>query len=229
MCFSATASFIAGASLSAVGVVTIKAADDKTQVPFAAIPLLFGIQQITEGLIWLSLGSKAVGFGNGIATFVYSLFSHVLWPTYVPFVIGLMEAVRWRKNTLVVFQFVGISVSLYLLYFMIRSPITSQVANRSIAYNSSHFYIVPVLIFYFSAACVSCFFSSHRLINLFGVLVLLSALVTYWFFAAVFVSVWCFFAAILSFMIVLHFYGPKKVMPRGPVGERYGSWQSFIR
>ena len=54
MCFSATASFIAGTTLSVVGVAALKRTEAKTELPFAAIPLLFGIQQLIEGVIWLT-------------------------------------------------------------------------------------------------------------------------------------------------------------------------------
>ncbi len=45
MCFSASASFIAGTSLCAIGVATVKRAEARSELPFAMIPLLFGIQQ----------------------------------------------------------------------------------------------------------------------------------------------------------------------------------------
>jgi len=54
MCFSATASFVAGTSLSAIGVATIRKAERRSELPFAMIPLLFGIQQLVEGIIWLT-------------------------------------------------------------------------------------------------------------------------------------------------------------------------------
>jgi branched-subunit amino acid permease len=54
MCLSATASFIAGVSLSVLGVATVKKAERKAEIPFAMIPLLFGTQQIVEGMLWLS-------------------------------------------------------------------------------------------------------------------------------------------------------------------------------
>lgn len=38
MCFSATASFIAGVSLSVLGVATVKKAKRKAEIPFAMIP-----------------------------------------------------------------------------------------------------------------------------------------------------------------------------------------------
>ena len=58
---------------------------------------------------------------------------------------------------------------------------------------------------YLAATCVGCFFSSHKLINIFGVLALLLFMVAYWFYTVAFFSVWCFFAAILSVVIYLHF------------------------
>ena len=54
MCFSATASFVAGSALVVLGVATLRATRRKSEIPFAAIPLLFGIQQLVEGLLWLS-------------------------------------------------------------------------------------------------------------------------------------------------------------------------------
>ncbi|MDP3763306.1 MAG: hypothetical protein Q8Q92_01460 [bacterium] len=202
MCFSASVSFIAGSALSAVGVVTITKTKRKAEIPFAMIPLLFGIQQVIEGVVWLSFGSSLL---NIIATYAYSLFSHVLWPIFVPLSVGLLETVPWRKKVLFIFQFMGIAVGAYLFYFIVKFPITSQIVNKSIIYNSPHFYIIPVLIFYFATTCISSLFSSHKIINVFGITALLSAAVVYRFYALSFVSLWCFSAAILSVMILLYF------------------------
>lgn len=204
MCFSATASFIAGSALSAVGATTITKAKRKVEIPFAMIPLLFGIQQIIEGLIWLSF-SLATPWFNTTMTYVYSLFSHVLWPIFIPLSVGLLEKVPWRKKVLFMFQLMGVAVGVYLFYFYVKFPITSHVVNKSIVYNSPHFYIIPVLIFYFTATCLSSLFSSNRIINVFGIVSILSAAVTYRFYAASFISVWCFFAAILSIIVYWYF------------------------
>ena len=93
MCFSAAASSVAGTSLSAIGVATLRRAETKTEVPFAAIPLLFGIQQLTEGVIWLTFRHDAPLLKQSM-TYVYSGFSHVLWPIYVPFAMSFMETAR---------------------------------------------------------------------------------------------------------------------------------------
>jgi len=203
MCFSATASFIAGVSLSALGVATVKKAKRKADIPFAMIPLLFGAQQIVEGMLWLSFRFDAPLL-NVTMTYLFTLFSHVLWPIYVPFSIGLMESVAWRKKVISAFQIIGIAVGLYLLYFIIRFPVTSEVHQHMVyvlPYVKEH----PVLEFYLAATCVAPFFSSHKVINLFGVLALLLFMVAYWFYTVAFFSVWCFFAAILSAVIYLNF------------------------
>lgn len=214
MCFSASASFVAGTALSASGVATIRMTREKAELPLAMIPFLFGIQQITEGFVWLSFSAATSTF-NAMSTFVYSLFSHVLWPIYVPFAVRMIDKVPWRRRVLSAFQIIGLMVGLYLLYYMVTSPITSSVVKGRIVYNSPHFYIVLIMIFYLLSTCISAFFSSHKLIRLFGSMALALALLTYWLFSIAFVSVWCFFAAILSLIIFLHFYNRK----------RYGKWK----
>ena len=167
------------------------------------IPLLFGIQQIVEGMLWLSFRFDAPLL-NVTMTYLFTLFSHVLWPMYVPFSIGLMENIAWRKKVLSVFQATGIAVGLYLLYFIVRFPLTSEVHQHTV-YVLPHVREPPVLEFYVAATCAAPFFSSHKVINIFGVLALLLFIAAYWFYTVAVFSVWCFFAAILSTVIYLHF------------------------
>lgn len=203
MCFSATASFIAGSSLSVIGVKTLKKVRQKAELPFATIPLLFGVQQIIEGMIWLSFRFDAPLL-NTTMTYTFTLFSHVLWPIFVPYSIWLIETVPWRKKILLVFQLMGITAGLYLLYLTVSFPLTS-VADEHIVYVSLHFYELAIMLLYLAATCVSCFFSSHWVINVFGGVALLLFWVAYWFYTVAFFSVWCFFAAILSIIIYLQF------------------------
>lgn len=71
------------------------------------ISLLFGIQQLTEGIIWLTFRHDIPLLRQTMA-YVYSGFSHVLWPMYVPFVMGVLETVHWRKKTIFAFEAAGI-------------------------------------------------------------------------------------------------------------------------
>jgi len=214
MCFSATASFTAGVLLTVMGIATVKKARRKEDIPFALIPLLFGIQQFIEGMLWLSFHFDT-HLLNVIMTYSFILFSHVLWPIFVPLAIGLMETVAWRKKVIRAFHITGTAVGLYLLYFIIRYPITSEI-KENVVYIFPHFHIPPVLVLYIAATCASAFFSSQRIVNIFGVLALILFLVAYWFYFVAFFSVWCFFAAILSIVIYLHFELPSNNrLPRG--------------
>ena len=204
MCFSATASFTAGVALLIVGTVTTRRASRRTELPFALIPLLFGIQQLIEGALWLTFAAKAPLL-NTVLTHVYSLFSHVLWPVYVPVSVLLLEPTCWRRKVLVAIALAGAAVGLYLLYFLVRLPIVAQVTGRHIAYLSPHFYAVAAMGLYLLGTCVSSLFSSHRSVRLFGVAAFLSFIVVYAFYATWFISVWCFFAALLSGIVLLHF------------------------
>lgn len=208
MCFSATASFIAGTTLSVVGIITIKKTVNSNELPFALIPLLFGIQQLIEGGIWLTFTHNNAMFKETL-TYIYSVFSHGLWPMYIPFSIVLLERITWRKKVINVLQVAGIIVGLYLLYFIFTQPVVAHVMGKHIVYMSPHFYDIPVMLLYLAATCVSCFFSSHKFVRYFGVFMLLSFSLSYYIHVEALVSVWCFFAAALSFLIFLHFESRK--------------------
>lgn len=207
MCFSATASFVAGTTLSAIGVATVRKAEHKSELPFAMIPLLFGLQQIIEGIVWLTFRYDAPVVKQTM-TYVYSVFSHVLWPIYIPFALYCLESTQWRKRTLLGFQVAGLVVGLYLLFFLVTRPVIAEVDGQHIVqhlvYLSPHFYFVPVMVLYLAATCLSAFFSSHPFVKLFGLLSLASFIATYFFYSRALVSVWCFFAAILSVLIYIH-------------------------
>jgi len=204
MCFSATASFSAGAALLVVGTVTARRTQRPVELPFALIPVLFGAQQLIEGGIWLTFTGEAPLL-NSILTHVYSLFSHVLWPAYVPIAVLLLEADIWRRKALIAIALAGAVVALYLLYFLVRFPITSQVVGRHIVYVSPHFFAYASIGLYVLGTCVSMLFSRHWAVRLFGIAAFVSFVAAYAFYAAWFISVWCFFAAILSGIVLLQF------------------------
>lgn len=189
--------------MSLIGVATLRSAMRKEEVFFAMIPLLFGLQQFIEGFLWLSFQFEGKLL-NVVLTYVFVLFSHVLWPVFVPFSIGHMETVPWRKKVIRGFQLTGIAVAAYLLYFIIRYPIISAIRGHMV-YVFPHFHIPPVLVLYIAATCLSALFSSQRIVVLFGVLAFVLFVVAFWFYYVAFFSVWCFFAAILSVVIFLHF------------------------
>lgn len=203
MCFSPTASFTAGIALGAVGCLAIANAKRPSDVPFASVPLLFGIQQVTEGFIWLSVGSPSVVLK--VMTCIFLLFSHVVWPVLLPAAVFLLEPRRWRRWVLGVCIGIGAVVSVYFLYYLLTEDVQAAITGECITYSSRHFFKTFILSPYSVATCISCLFSSHKLVNLFGVVTFLAAVIAFQFYQYAFISVWCFFSAILSVIIYLHF------------------------
>jgi len=189
--------------LTTVGVLTIGKTRSKSEIPFAAIPLIFGVQQAVEGMIWLyPVGPSVV---HSCMTTDFSFISHVFWPVFIPVAVLLIEKVQWRRRALEVFMCVGFVMGLWLLYLFMTVPMHAVILNHSINYVSSHSYSIAEQYLYLVAACLCCLFSSHRYVNLFGLLVFFSAVLTSVFWSVTFVSVWCFFSAIVSAVIYLQF------------------------
>ena len=204
MCFSAPASFGAGVLLLAIGSAAARRARHPGELPFALVPVLFGIQQLIEGALWLTFPDRAPLLNNLLTQF-YSLFSQVLWPIYIPVAVLLLEPTSWRRTALVATTVAGAAVSLFLLYYLVRLPVVSQVQGRHITYYFPHFHQFAATGLYLLGACVGPLFSSHRVVRVFGMAACLSLVATYFFYTTWFISVWCFFAAILSGLVFLHF------------------------
>lgn len=204
MCFSATASFSAGAFLLGIGTLTWRAAQRPRELPFAAIPLLFAIQQLSEGVLWLTFRYDAPLL-NMLMTHVFSFFSHVLWPIYVPAAVFLIEPPGWRRRALVAFVAAGLIVGTYLLTILVAFPVVARPTGQHIEYVSPHFFAAVSMTLYLLSTAVSLLLSTHRSVKVFGALSLLSFGAAYYFYAIWFISVWCFFAALLSAVVYLHF------------------------
>ena len=208
MCFSATASFTAGTALLVIGVVTLRSAQDPKERPFAAIPLLFALQQFCEGIIWLTFQAEGplADPANVAMTYAYTFFSHVLWPMYVPVAVWLIEPDGKRRRTLAVFAVAGAIVGLFLLGIMFNFPVTSRPTEHHVEYVLPHYFGAATMTLYMMASSVSLILSTHNMVKLFGVLAVLSFIVAYAFYAAWFISVWCFFAGLMSCVVGFYFY-----------------------
>ncbi len=100
MCFSAGASFTAGAVLTVIGVVSIRESHERQQIPFASIPLLFAIQQIFEGFVWLSFTNPDFAFTRWVSAYMFIFIAQVVWPFWVPFSILMLEhSFGYRKHS----------------------------------------------------------------------------------------------------------------------------------
>ena len=214
MCFSAQASFVVGVGLLGLGAATVKRIRGRRELLYACIPLLFGIQQLLEGMLWLTLPNDAPTLLiAGLAT-LYVLFSNVLWPIYVPLAVLALETVTWRRRVLVVAASVGAAVSVYLLAILVLLPMTPQIVGQHILYDFANPYEQTTIVLYVIVTCASLLFSSHRRVVAFGVAAFVSEIAAYAFYTLWFISVWCFFSAVLSSLVFWYFQGRRPEMFR---------------
>ena len=98
MCFSASASFIAGITLTAAGVISLKQVQQPSHRFFGAIPLLFGIQQLCEGFVWLSLSDPGFASWHDPAKYGFLFFAQIIWPSWIPIAFRGIEPSPKRKK-----------------------------------------------------------------------------------------------------------------------------------
>jgi hypothetical protein len=208
MCFSAGASFTAGAVLSVIGVVSIRECHERQQIPFASIPLLFAIQQIFEGFVWLSFTNPDFAFVRWSCTYGFIFFAQVVWPFWVPFSILTLEHKKYHKTVEKGLLSIGSLTALYLGYCLLTYSIEPRMIGYHIAYkqfypSSLQYYGAA---FYMIATIVPPFFSRIRRMWMLGIAIMISYIVTSIFYTDYITSVWCFFASILSIAVYAIIY-----------------------
>ena len=203
MCFSASASFGAGVVLSVVGIASIRKAPSPPQILFASIPLFFAVQQITEGFLWLSLTDPAYASLQQITTYNFLFLAQVVWPVWVPFSILKLEPKERQRAIEKVLVGIGSAVALYLAYCLLSFPVEAKVVGYHISYEQDY---PPSLsryvgLLYITATIAPPFFSRIRRMWMLGATVLISYVITATLYTDYIVSVWCFFASIISIAI----------------------------
>lgn len=212
MCFSASASFGAGVVLSIIGIASIKKAETRSQVVFASIPLIFAIQQITEGFLWLSLSNPNFALLRWPTTYIFLFFAQIVWPFWVPFSILLLEKELRRKKTERVLMIIGSVVSLYLAYCLISFPVEANIIGMHISYKQNYPADLSKYggLLYIIATIVPPLFSSIKRMWTLGTAILVSYIMTTIFYTDYIVSVWCFFASIISIAVLAILFEMKK-------------------
>ncbi len=205
MCFSASASFGAAITLGVIGAVSLRKTKSRSQIPFACIPLLFAAQQLTEGFVWLSFSNPyfAAFQQPGIVLFLF--FAQIIWPFWVPFSIFKMETGERRKKMELVLLIMGALVSLYLGWCLVTNPVGANIDGHHISYEQSYTDGLNKLLLlpYFIAILAPPFFSRVKWMWMLGVMVVLSYVFTALFFIEYTVSVWCFFASLMSVNVLI--------------------------
>jgi hypothetical protein len=203
MCFSAQASFAGGAIISSIGVANLSKVLNPSHRLFAGIPLLFGVQQIAEGFLWVTLPSSVNGNIQQLAAYIFLLIALVIWPVILPLSVFKMEEKGKRRKILKIFLGLGILLAAYYGYCMAVIGVRPEINCYHIIYKGDFpsVFIIPAFLLYVVVTVTPLFISSLKGCSFMGLLTLFSCAVSAVFFRLYLTSVWCFFAAILSGII----------------------------
>ncbi|MFZ0406618.1 MAG: DUF6629 family protein [Cyanobium sp.] len=214
ICFSSPASFTAAALLLPLGSLAIQQTRRRHRpelLPLACMPVLFALQQAIEGLIWLQLESGSAPAAVRPLALAYLFFAFALWPSWIPWVALVIARGRLsplRQKLLRAFCLSGLLMGLALWLPLLIEPdrLTTTVAGHSIAYSAR-------LLFnnglgeigrglYVALITLPWLLIPSQRLRLFTLALLASGLVADWLARHAFTSVWCFFSALLSGLIL---------------------------
>jgi hypothetical protein len=203
VCFSAEASFIGGSVLTTIGILTVRKNRDPSQRMFASMSLIFGLQQIAEGFVWTSLSSGQQQPLLKFATYTFLVAALLIWPTFVPLSVRLIETDRHRQQILTFLTALGVATSLSYFAGILLYDITAQISNLHISYgvNAPLRGLKIAYFAYLAVTLLPFLVSSKRQVWLLGAVVIGSYAVAIYFYSEYLLSVWCFFAALTSVVV----------------------------
>ena len=214
MCFSAEASFIAGSLLSLgglSGIVRVVRKKALRLLPYALIPMIFALHQFTEGGLWIALKAHHQEWVETLS-WIFVLIAYCLWPLLVPISITIMEPQKIRKKILIGFSVVGVIASLSFLYSILSydKPISGYIHHRNIEYTFRYSPIYLLNMLYGASVNLSGLASSFRSVQAFAAGLTGSYVIAYQIWRRTYESVWCYFGAVLSMIVLIHIWNASK-------------------
>lgn len=199
MCFSASMDLTAGMLVTGLGVDALSHVTRREQKPLAALPLLFGVHQLVETVVWWHVDGKASASASAAAVFVYLLIALGVVPLLVPY--AFLRLRLTRPSVAWTCLLAGVAAVCINMWGMGHGPMTAHQVGHHLAYDIS---VPPSQIglpLYVIATCVPALLARSGLLKMFG-LANLAVVGT----LAVLaqdgvISLWCVWAAITSVLI----------------------------
>ncbi len=197
MCFSSQASFVAGVTLIMIGIASVHRVHTSNKpklLPLALTPLLFGIQQLLEGTLWLALLAtprNETVYAISLHGFIW--FAMFWWPLWLPFVLAYAETDKVRQRIMYILSITGAALGFYLIW----PPYAAEIVHNHIAYTTGNASLLAFTL-YLVTGIVPFFISSLPLMWFVGIIGYISLLATLLVYFAWTTSIWCFFVALIS-------------------------------
>jgi hypothetical protein len=205
MCWSATADAVAGSVVGGVGVACLVRVRRVRDAPLAALPLVLGVHQLVEAVVWHN------GGGSGVATVVWAVIAMPLLAAGVPLAV-LSAAPPGARARLALPVAAGITTAVVLAACLVAQAPIAEIRGHTVGYRVDVPQSSLVIAGYLLATVGSLLFAPYRALRLLGALTAAGAVVCAALWRLEFVSTWCALAAVTS-IVILAWVGRPSVLP----------------
>lgn len=204
VCFSAQADLIGGVGITLLGVDCIRHQQRPREIALASLPVVLGVHQLTESMVWFGLQGHLPSTLGRVATWGYLIVAFVVLPVLVPLAVIAIEPRGRRRMSMVPFAVIGAVVAAVLFAAMVRGPVRASLRTYHIAYGVDLRYGFVIVGLYVVATCAPLLLSGYRPMVVFGVVNLAVVVVLALLQRQGFASLWCAWAAVTSAAVVAH-------------------------
>ena len=198
-----SADLVAGVALLPVAAVSLREVRTAREVPFASLPLLFSLHQLTEALVWHGAADYVSAGVQHAAAVTYVLFAFPVLPLLVPLAVLLLEP-RGRRQRVAPFVVLGGVVAAYLGWAVLDGPLGVREEPHALVYDVGLTYGPLWAVLYVVAVIGPSMLSGYPSIVAFGFLNLVGLTVVAIVYVQAFASLWCIYAALTSGLVVVH-------------------------
>ncbi|MFJ9694452.1 DUF6629 family protein [Kitasatospora sp. NPDC101183] len=214
MCWSAQADLVAGGVVAGIGVLCLARAHRSGQprrLPLAALPLVLGVHQLIEALVWLGTDGQLPDALGGAARTTWAVIALPLLPVLVPAGVWCAADPAHRRAPAAL-TLLGLAVAAPLAVAVAAHPVRASAHGHTLAYGVGVPHAALLLAGYLLATVGSLLLSGDRLLRRLGLLTGIGALVCALLWHLAFLSTWCALAALAS-LALLHWSGSPR--PQG--------------
>lgn len=215
MCFSPEADLVAGVVVTAIGIDALRRTTRPELVPLAALPLVFGVHQLIEALVWWHQRGDVPDCVGEPATWLYALIALSVVPVLVPYAFARSGAIR---SVPVARSLVGAGVVAGGILFvtLLVGSMHATIEGHHLDYHVGTPWLPFTLGLYIVATCTPPLLADDRSLRLFGATNLVAVSLLIWLAQSALVSLWCVWAAISSVLINVYVRGRPAPRPDPP-------------
>jgi hypothetical protein len=167
------------------------------------LPLLFGVHQLVETVVWWEQQDRVCHTAGGIAARIYLLIALLVVPIAVPVAFA---ALGWGRRRVLDAAFVlaGTIAGIGGLVALVDGPVRRRIDGHHLHYGVDERGATVLFVLYVIATCGPGLLARPARLRLFGIANLAAVVLLLWLARSALVSLWCVWAAITSVLIDLH-------------------------